>query len=61
MGGNLPRGDGVLSAVADTRTRDRTGRRRRRLLAACRWRSASIDLREYVRAVEAVLERAGYR
>jgi hypothetical protein len=35
--------------------------RRRRLLAACRWRSRAIDLREHVRAIERAIDQGGRR
>jgi hypothetical protein len=35
--------------------------RRRRLLKACRWHSAGIDVRQHVRRIERVLEDAAKR
>jgi hypothetical protein len=34
-------------------------RRRRRLLAACRWRSRDVPIRDHVRAIERTLDRRG--
>jgi hypothetical protein len=45
-----------LTLFSPSADRSRDTKRRRRLLNACRWHSRSVDIREYVRAIERFLD-----